>query len=424
VLLMAAGAPLALLVGVFAPDFWYAGLAWIPAVLTLLLLDWLAAPLVPKFSVAAPGAVEVGATLVVAVEIDVKRDVPRGLELSIGTGPKLRPAVDNRMHVGRGEFRPSLAFTAVRRGADAIERLWARWPGPMGLVWRMRAYDVRQEVLITPNIRQVRDDAQLLLRDAQMGERSRIDRGEGSEFEALAEWRSGMERRDIDWRQSARHMKLLAREHRIERNNQIVFAIDAGRVMCEPIAGLPRVDRAISAALLSAYTALKLGDRVSVFGFDSRPRIASGLVSGVRAFPQIQRFAAKLDYSTAETNYTLALATLAGSLNRRSLVVIFTEFTDQTGAELMLRAAANLLGKHLLLFVVLADDELEELAAAEPKTVDDVSRAVTAAALLRERRLVISRLRHIGIHVIEARHDAVGPTLVRHYLDLKRRNQL
>ena len=421
---MAAGAPLALLVGVFAPAYWFAGLAWIPAVLALLVLDWMAAPLAPKFAVAAPGAVEVGASLIVAVEIDVKREVPHGLELAIGTGPKLRPAADNRMQVGRGEFRPSLAFRAVRRGADAVERLWARWPGPMGLVWRMHSYEVSQEVLITPNIRQVRDDAQLLLRDAQMGERSRIDRGEGSEFEALTEWQSGMERRDIDWRQSARHMQLLAREHRIERNNQIVFAIDSGRVMCEPVAGLPRVDRAISAALLSAYTALKLGDRVSVFGFDSRPRIASGLVSGMRAFPLMQRFAARLDYSTAETNYTLALATLAGSLTRRSLVVVFTEFTDQTGAELMLRAAASLVGKHLVLFVVLVDEELEGLAAAEPVTIDDVSRAVTAAALLRERRLVISRLRHIGIHVIEARHDAVGPTLVRHYLDLKRRNLL
>lgn len=424
VLLMAAGAPLALLVGVFAPGFWIAGLAWIPAVLALLLLDFMVAPRPPRFSVAAPGAVEVGAALIVAVEVDVNGQVPAGLELAIATGPKLKSAVDNRMSVGRDEFRPAMAFNAVRRGADTIERLWARWPGPMGLVWRMRQYPVGQEVLITPNIRAVRDDAQLLLRDAQMGERSRIDRGEGTEFEALTEWQSGMERRDIDWRQSARHMQLLAREHRIERNNQIVFAIDSGRVMCEPIAGLPRVDRAISAALLSAYAALKLGDRVSVFGFDSRPRIASGLVSGMRAFPLIQRFAAKLDYSTAETNYTLALATLAGSLNRRSLVVVFTEFTDQTGAELMLRAAANLTSKHLLVFVVLADEELEELAAAEPVTVDDVSRAVTAASLLRERRLVVSRLRHIGIHVVEARHDAVGPTLVRYYLDLKRRNLL
>ncbi|NWN22986.1 DUF58 domain-containing protein, partial [Escherichia coli] len=93
-----------------------------------------------------------------------------------------------------------------------------------------------------------------------------------------------------------------------------------------------------------------------------------------------------LDYSTAETNYTLGLATLAGDLTRRSLVVIFTEFTDPTGAELMLRAAANLLRGHLVLFVILADDELEELAGAEPMAIDDVSRAVIAASMLRERR--------------------------------------
>lgn len=424
VLLMAAGAPVALMVGVFAPERWWAGLIWVPAVLILLFTDWLFAARRMRFAVQAPGAAEVGAPLIVAVEIDTRGAVPHGLELAIATGPRLKPAADNRMRVGREEFRPAMAFNAVRRGTDAIETLWARWPGPMGLVWRMRTRQVGQEVLIAPNIRQVRDDAQLLLRDAQMGERSRIDRGEGNEFEALAEWQSGMERRDIDWRHSARHMQLLAREFRIEQNNQIVLAIDAGRVMCEPVAGMPRVDRAISAALLSAYTALKLGDRVSVFGFDSRPRISSGAVSGTRAFPLLQRFAARLDYSTAETNYTLALATLAGSLNRRSLVVVFTEFTDQTGAELMLRAAASMTGRHLLLFVVLADDELEALAVAEPVTVDDVSKAVTAAALLRERRIVISRLRHLGIHVIEARHDAVGPALVRQYLEFKRRNLL
>ncbi|MBL7326177.1 DUF58 domain-containing protein, partial [Escherichia coli] len=104
--------------------------------------------------------------------------------------------------------------------------------------------------------------------------------------------------------------------------------------------------------------------------FDSQPRVASGAVSGTRAFPLMQRLAGQLDYSTAETNYTLGLATLAGDLTRRSLVVIFTEFTDPTGAELMLRAAANLLRGHLVLFVILADDELEELAGAEPMAID------------------------------------------------------
>jgi uncharacterized protein (DUF58 family) len=421
---MAAGALPALMLAIAFPQFWFAGLVWVPAVIGLILIDWLLAVRAPALSVEAPGAVELGSPLIAHVVIAPRRRFPDGLELAIGTGPKLPPLVDSHILVGRGETRVAVALQPARRGIDRIERLWARWTGPLGLARLQREQAVDHAVMITPDIRLVRDKSALLLRDAQAGEMARVDRGDGSEFESLTEWRSGMDRRSIDWNQSARHLHLLARETRIERNNQIVFAIDSGRVMCEPVDGLPRVDRAISAALLSAYAALKLGDRVSLFGFDSRPRISSGAVSGARAFPLLQRLASELDYSTVETNHTLALATLAGGLNRRALIVIFTEFTDQTGAELMIRAASNLLGRHLILFVVLTDDELEGLASAEPKTVDDVSRAVTAAALLRERRLVVSRLRHLGIHVLEARHDQIGVALVRQYLDFKRRNLL
>jgi len=424
VLLMAAGAPVALLIGVFAPQNWLAGMAWAPVLLGLMVIDWALAALAPEIDVTAPGAVEIGAPLLVEISIVPRREIPRGLELALGTGPRLRVPGDGRIAVKGGEQKLTIALATQRRGLDRIETLWSRWTGPLGLIWRQQRETLDREVRITPDIRPVRDNAQWLLRHAQQGEMARQDRGEGMEFEALSEWRTGMDRRSIDWNHSARHLQLLARETRIERNNNIVFAIDAGRVMSEPVAGLPRVDRATSAALLAAYAALKLGDRVALFGYDSRPRIASGMVQGLRAFPLVQRLAAELDYSTAESNHTLGLATLTGDLNRRSLVVVFTEFTDQTGAELMMRAASSLLQRHLLLFVVIADDELEALAAAEPREVDDVSRAVTAAALLRERRLVISRLRHLGIHVLEARHDEIGPALVRQYLDFKRRNLL
>ena len=37
-----------------------------------------------------------------------------------------------------------------------------------------------------------------------------------------------------------------------------------------------------------------------------------------------QALAGRIDYSTHETNYTLALATLSGQLRRRSLIVVFT----------------------------------------------------------------------------------------------------
>ena len=89
----------------------------------------------------------------------------------------------------------------------------------------------------------------LLQRDALPDGQAQRRAGEGREFEALADYQPGMDRRMIDWKRSARHGKLLAREFRIERNNNIVLAIDSGRLMCEPVDGVPKVDRAVTAAL-------------------------------------------------------------------------------------------------------------------------------------------------------------------------------
>jgi uncharacterized protein (DUF58 family) len=131
-----------------------------------------------------------------------------------------------------------------------------------------------------------------------------------------------------------------------------------------------------------------------------------------------------VEYSDRETNYTLGLATLATGLQRRSLIVIFTDFADTVSAELMLAAVGTLLKRHLVLFILFRDEELEGFAAAEPNAPEDVTKAVTAAALLRQRRLVVNRLRRLGVHVIEAAHDRAGPALVNAYLEVKQRNLL
>ena len=47
--------------------------------------------------------------------------------------------------------------------------------------------------------------------------------------------------------------------------------------------------------------------------------------------------------------------------------------------------------------------------------------SVTAAGLLTDRRLALTRLRHLGVHVIESEHDQVGERLVQGYVDLKSR---
>lgn len=428
VLAAAGGILFALMVAAAMPERWYAGLAWPLAVLLLTAVDAATAARQGEAKLEAPGSAYVGATVEAIATVTLRgRGYPAVAEVAAATNALIEVEDDGRLLVALEDGRGAavLPLTMARRGAGRIEQLWLRWRGPLGLAWRQRRFDLDCDILILPDVRQVREHgAQVFQRHALQGLIAQINRGDGTDFEALVEYRSGMDRRAIDWKQSARHRKLHAKEFRSERNNQIVFAIDGGRQMSEPVAGLPRVDRAVSAMLLTGWVALKLGDRVALHAFDSRPRIASGLISGSAAFSELQRLAASIDYSGEETNYTFALTTLATRLTRRSMIVLFTEFTDLTSADFMVRAARRMVETHLLLVVVLRDEELESIADAMPNRPEDITRAVTAAALIRDRRLALTRLQHLGVHVIESEYDRVGERLVAGYVDLKRRNLL
>jgi uncharacterized protein (DUF58 family) len=407
--LAAACALPALAVAVAIPAYWYAGLFPLAFLIALLIVD--AIILVPAYQteaiLAVPNSANVGETVALHLTTDAEIEA--------------RVEHDERLLEGSHP----LAFTAVRRGTSQISALWLRWTGPFGLARRIVRRTMTDRIAIVPDVRPARSATlQLFRRDMQTGETVQRDKGEGAEFDALAEFRPGMDRRAIDWKHSARHAKLLAKEYRIERNNDIVFAIDSGRAMSDPVDGLPRVDRAVSAALAAAVTALKLGDKVQLYSFDARPRLASGALSGPNNFTLFQRLAADIDYSTDETNFTLALTMLGARLVRRSLVMVFTDVADPASAERMISAAGRLAQKHLVLFVLIRDNDLAEMADAPPDKAADISRAVVAADLLRERRIIIARLQRLGIQIVEAPYDRLGPDLVNAYLGIKRKNML
>jgi uncharacterized protein (DUF58 family) len=423
------GMPLALGLGLLAPGWWLAGVAWALFSVVLVLADALLGKDRHRLEVqtVAPGVIGAGRSAEVLFKLAFAgRGAPSRIELALDADARLGVSPRRRgTQLRGGSGLASFELKPERRGAQTLQRLWLRWRGPLGLAWKQRVDTLDRIVRVTPDVQGVKDEAiRMYSRDASFGIRSQRERGEGAEFQALREFQTGMDPRTIDWKQSARHAVLLAKEFRTERNHPIVFAIDSGRLMCEPLAGLPRVDHALNSALLLAYVALKTGDRVGVFAFDAKPRLMTGTVSGVAAFATLQRMAAAIDYSMEEANYTLGLTHLAGALERRSLVVVFTDFADSTSAELMIENVTRLLKRHLVLFVVFRDEQLESLTDADPATGDDVSRAVIADALLREREVVIARLRRLGVQVVDAPAHRLGPELLSRYLDLKRRDML
>ena len=422
---MAVGAAPALAVALAAPGLWTAAAAWIVLALGLMLADVMlaASPRSLALTTAAPRFLGVGRPETARVAAAFAGRAPREVELALGVNDRLAAEPDrmSARTVG-GAAEADVRLNPVRRGEGRIEGVWARWRGPLGLVWLQRQAPPGPVLAVTPAVAAVKEQAlRLFARDAPLGAKPLQDRGEGSDFHALKEFQTGMDLGDIDWKQSARHGKLIGREYRTERNHHVMLAIDTGRLMSAPAAGLPRLDRAINAALLLAFVSLRLGDRVGLFAFDARPRLASGLAAGPQAFPLLQKLAASIDYSTEETNFTLGLTALSGRLDRRAVVVVFTDFADATSAELMVENMARLMRTHLVLFVVFRDEELESLVTREPQTPDDVSRAVIAERLLKQREAVTARLRRLGAQIVDAPAGELSSALLNAYLDAKRR---
>jgi uncharacterized protein (DUF58 family) len=429
ILLASIGAPISLVLAAAAPAAWPLGPAWVLGVIALIIADaQLGRPNAGLLvETKAPRMVAIGAGPIIAwLRLTFRQGSPRAAELALEANQFVTVATPrHESPVTDGQSVAGFRLEPLRRGEARLERAFIRWQGPLGLAWCQRIEPLDDKIAITPDLEAVEKNAtRLFSRTFVHGLKPMKDRGDGSEFDSLAKFETGMDRRLVDWKQSARHLSLLAKEVRAERNHQIAFAIDTGRMMCEPVGGAPRVDRALNAALMLAYVGLKLGDRVSFFAFDAKPNLATGFVSGTRAFSYVKAVTAGIDYSTEETNHTLGLATLAERLQRRSMVVVFTDFADTVSAELMVENVARLARRHMIVFVAFHDEELETLRAAEPQTPDDISRAVIAHQLLRERSLVLARLRRMGVFIVNAPADKLGPELVRAYDELRRKERI
>lgn len=415
---MALGLPISLLLALLVPAAWAVGAGWLAVVSGLCGLDWILSvrPASMRASVDAPPAIDVGGDAQARIKWS-GAPTPQGLELSLSGTAQILIQVSEETGV--------FILTARRRGTAQILRLWQRWTGPLGLIWSQRVDRIDRDIAVVVDTARLTDDAlKLFDRHAPLGQTLQRLRGEGTEFDALSEFVQGMDPRTIDWKHSARHGELLAREYDTEKNNQIVLAFDSGYLMSaesEDKNGLvlTKLDRALSSALLLAFLSLRLGDRTGLFAFDAKPYLFVPPVNGSNAFGQLKRESAKIDYSPAETNFTLGLTTLSQRLRRRSMIIIFSDFIDTIQSQLMLETVARLLKRHAVVFVTFENEALRALTDQTPDTVEAMAEAILSDRLQTERDLVLAKLERMGVSVINTRPDHLNAALINKYVELK-----
>ena len=135
-------------------------------------------------------------------------------------------------------------------------------------------------------------------------------RGRGTEFDRLREYRREDEYRQIDWKATARQEQLVSREYVVERNQNILIVLDCGRSMCNELGGISHLDRALNAAIVLSYIALRQGDNVGFLAFSNRAERWVRPVRGAGAIQSIIRHTYDIAPRYEASDYSLMVEEL------------------------------------------------------------------------------------------------------------------
>ena len=424
--LFAAALAFSILVALVAPPWADIGLIPVILLLCVLALEWRTTPDRGDMEilVTEPKIAFVGETTDLVVDIQPLPGVSLGrIEVMVSVDDNFAELPNHPFMVApEDDSRCVIPLQPVSRGMGHIETLWLRWLSPWGLLQRQAALEPDLSVPITPNLTPAYDQTvNMVVSSFQtVGMKTVAQTGDGSEFNALREYVAGADPRAIDWKRSARYQTLLSKEFETERNQQVVLAFDTGYLMCQKLDGLAKLDHAIKAALMLSQVCLRDGDRLGFMGFDAQIRNYAAPTGGIGSYQAIGDRLAHLDYSNDETNFTLATSHLLQQLQRRSLIILFTDFVDTVSASLMADNLARLSQHHLVIFVTIKDPFLERQAEQAPLDDSHVAESVVAASLLQDRRRLMRQLEIMGVRCLEVENHVTATALINEYLTVKR----
>jgi uncharacterized protein (DUF58 family) len=377
----------------------------------------------------------------------VRRTMPE--PFSLGEPEEVAVAIQNRAAAGLAarvadhapsKLRPEPREVAGRFDAGGLLRVTYRTfsPtrgayrfGPVDLqVWRDEGWWRRQiklpdpqEVAVFPNIVAIKR-IQLSLRRglrAMAGMRRARPPGASTAFAGLREYVRGDDVRRVSWTATARRDRPVVVEVEAERGQQVIIAVDCGRLMTAPAGDLDKLDHAVNAALMLAWVAQAYGDRVGLMTFDDR---VTGFIKPERGSTQLRRitealYAVKPEY--VEPDFGHAMTHLALRVGRRSMIVMLTDVQDPEASRELVAHALRLAARHLVLVVAMSDPAV---LSARDDPIVSTNRAYEWAAaeeFVASRRESFELLRRGGVLGLDVVAGKLSPALVERYLELKER---
>ncbi len=327
-----------------------------------------------------------------------------------------------------GNRRLEASYTAkpTRRGDVVLEPAAVRVRSRLGLCQLFERLGSRETRRVFPDFAQVARYAWLAgdRRLAELGIKTYQRRGEGTDFNQLAEYRPGDSVRHIDWKATLRFGKPVVREFQDERDQCVMVLIDSGRRMRadegQQGIGGAFFDHVLNAVMLLAYVALRQGDEVGAMTFGSAAGAERAVAprKGVGALNFLMGKLYDVQPTPTHTDYVAAATRLLARHRKRALVVIVTNFRDEDSSELG-HALRLLRSRHLVLLASLSEPVVTDLAW-QPLNRPEAALEVASAHLYEQsRRDAFNRLAARDALMVDAPPERLGVELVNRYHAVK-----
>lgn len=334
-----------------------------------------------------------------------------GIELTLKSGEKQSQSYQLRP-IERGEYR--------------FGRLLVYVKSPLGLIKKRYAFGNEQMVPVYPSFVQMRKFELIAFsnRRAEAGIKRIRRLGHTMEFDRIKEYVRGDDVRAINWKASARTETLMVNTYEDERSQQVINIIDTGRVMKMPFNGMHLLDYAINTSLVISNIVLLKEDKAGLITFSND---GSTVVKPQKKRIHVRRIQEQLynvKTNFLESDFKRLMVTVKKNINRRSLILLYTNFESLSSMERQLPVLKSIAKDHLLVVIFFENSELQQLLWNDPGTVEEIYTKTVAEKFMFEKRQIVKTLNRYGIQTILTPPEDLSVNTINKYLELKARGML
>ena len=427
VVLLVAGF-LLLIPGLYVPRLSFAMLVWDALALLACLLDGLRLPkpakIVAERSWSNAPALDSETEIELSIENQSRVLLDCRLVDDLPGALAAEPAAVRVQAFPRVPARVRYRVRPAERGDYETGWLYLRYRSPLGLAEKWARAKLTQEVRVYPALRTSEEQQIFLARSRQieLQLRQARQRGLGRDFESLRDYREGDDLRDICWTATARRGSLITRQYQTERSQAVWIVLDCGRLMrSQPDGKHSKLDLACATAVALAQLALYSSDRVGLlaYGQNVQQRLLPG--RGAAHLRQIIELLAQARAEAGEADHLRATAVLNRLQPRRSLILWITDVAETAMRPEVIDGAMQLLRRHVLLFVAMAQPQVTRIAQARPKNVEEMFRSAAAQEMAGRRELLLAELAEQGALTLDLDPEALTSAVLNQYLKVKER---